>query len=72
MGTWAELGRDVIFGAVTLLVAFNYRDVACRIHGFMANTVGVDRLLTPTTVRVTFGLLATMPIADIAVGVAQR
>jgi hypothetical protein len=39
MSGWAGLGWNLVFGAATLLVAFNYRDAAWRIHGFMANTV---------------------------------
>ncbi len=71
MSAWAELGRDLVFGAATLMVAFNYRDVAWRIHGFAANTVGGSRLLTPATVRVTCGVLAAVSIVSFAVGLAQ-
>ncbi|MFJ9112405.1 hypothetical protein [Streptomyces sp. NPDC102283] len=71
MSGWAGLGWNLVFGAATLLVAFNCRDVAWRIHGFMANTVGINRLLTPTLVRVTCGVLATVSIVDVAVVLAR-
>ncbi|MFC8868028.1 hypothetical protein ACFUAC_10290 [Streptomyces sp. NPDC057148] len=70
MSAWAELGWGLVFGGATLLVAFNYRDVAWRIHGFMANTMGINRLLTPAMVRVTCGVLATVSIVSVAVGLA--
>ncbi|MFD7647490.1 hypothetical protein ACFV5M_07525 [Streptomyces albidoflavus] len=71
MSGWAGLGWDLVFGAATLLVAFNYRDAAWRIHGFMANTVGINRLLTPTMVRVTCGVLAAVSIVGVAVSAAR-
>ncbi|MGW0644714.1 hypothetical protein [Streptomyces badius] len=61
----------MIFGAATLMVAFNYRDVAWRIHGFMANTVGVNRLLTPAMVRFTCGVLAIASIVSVVVRLAR-
>ncbi|MEU6934810.1 hypothetical protein AB0A05_37585 [Streptomyces sp. NPDC046374] len=51
-----------------MVVAFNYRDVAWRIHGFMSNTVGVNRLLTPTTVRFVCGALATASLVSAVFG----
>lgn len=71
MSGWAGLGWGLAFGAATLLVAFNYRDVAWRIHGFMANRVGINRLLTPALVRFTCGVLATVSIVSVAVGLAR-
>ncbi|MFD0039282.1 MULTISPECIES: hypothetical protein [Streptomyces] len=68
---WAEVGWGVVFGAATLMVAFNYRDVAWRIHGFMANTVGVNRLLTPAMVRFTCGVLTIASIVSVVVGLAK-
>ncbi|MFF2641799.1 hypothetical protein ACFVUB_18360 [Streptomyces niveus] len=59
------------FGAATLMVAFNYRDVAWRIHGFMANTVGANGLLTPAMVRFTCGVLAIASIVSVVVGLAR-
>ncbi|MFD7382991.1 hypothetical protein [Streptomyces anulatus] len=61
----------MVFGAATLMVAFNYRDVAWRIHGFMANTVGVNRLLTPAMVRFACGVLAIASIVSVVVGLAR-
>ncbi|MEV7278686.1 hypothetical protein [Streptomyces sp. NPDC093111] len=52
-------------------MAFNFRDVAWRIHGFMATTVGINRLLTPSMVRFTCGVLATVSIVNVAVGLTQ-
>lgn len=66
MSGWAGLGWGLALGAATLLVAFNYRDVAWRIHGFMVNTVGINRLLTPAMVRFTCGVLATVSIVSVA------
>lgn len=71
MNAWAEVGRGVVFGAATLMVAFNYRDAAWRIHDFMANTAGISRLLTPTMVRFTCGVLATASIVSVVVGLAR-
>ncbi|MFF5279656.1 hypothetical protein ACWD9K_37600 [Streptomyces sp. 900116325] len=71
MSVWAELGWRLIFGAASLAVAFNYRDVAWRVHSFMANTVGVSRFLTPATVRATFGFLAVVLLVELAVGPAR-
>ncbi|MCX4862239.1 hypothetical protein OG426_09430 [Streptomyces canus] len=71
MSGWAGIGWGLAFGAATLLVTFNYRDVAWRIHGFMANTVGINRLLTPAMVRFTCGVLATVSIVSVAVGLAR-
>lgn len=68
MTTWAELGRGLVFGAAMLVVAFNYRDVAWRIHGFMSDTVGVNRLLTPTMVRFVCGALATALLVSAVFG----
>ncbi|MFE6770022.1 hypothetical protein ACFVFD_13750 [Streptomyces fimicarius] len=53
------------------MVTFNYRDVAWRIHGFMANTVGVNRLLTPAMVRFTCGVLAIASIVSVVVDLAR-
>ncbi|MFE5666085.1 hypothetical protein ACFQ7N_08825 [Streptomyces niveus] len=61
----------MVFGAATLMVAFNYRDAAWRIHSFMANTVGVNRLLTPAMVRFTCGVLAIASIVSVVVGLAR-
>ncbi|MFF5310270.1 hypothetical protein [Streptomyces massasporeus] len=58
MTAWAEFGWGLVFGAAMAMVAFDCRDLAWRIHGFMADTVGVDRLLTPTVVRVVCGVPA--------------
>ena len=71
MSAWAELGWRLIFGAAALMVAFNYRDVAWRVHGFMANRAGVSRLLTPAIVRAAFGFLAVVLLVELAVGLAQ-
>ncbi|MFD7233310.1 hypothetical protein [Streptomyces sp. NPDC059881] len=71
MSAWAELGWRLVFGAATLLVAFNYRDVAWRIHGLMANAVGINRLLTPAMVRFTCGVLAIVSMVSVAVGLAR-
>ncbi|WP_381791488.1 hypothetical protein [Streptomyces niveus] len=71
MNAWAEVGWGVVFGAATLMVVFNYRDVAWWIHGFMANTVGVNRLLTPAMVRFTCGVLAIASIVSVVVGLAR-
>lgn len=71
MSGWVGLGWGLALGAATLLVAFNYRDIAWRIHGFMANTVGINRLLTPAMVRFTCGVLATVSIVSVAVGLAR-
>ncbi|WP_407110615.1 hypothetical protein ACE1N8_34595 (plasmid) [Streptomyces sp. DSM 116494] len=70
MTVWAELGWGLVFGAAMLVVAFNYRDVAWRIHGFMSNTVGANRLLTPTMVRFVCGVLATTSLVSAAFGLA--
>ncbi|MFH9264870.1 hypothetical protein ACH4KN_11500 [Streptomyces sp. NPDC017546] len=67
MNAWAEVGRGVVLGAAALMVAFNYRDVAWRIHGFMANTVGISRLLTPAVVRFTCGALGVASIVSVLV-----
>jgi hypothetical protein len=71
LSTWAGVGWGVVFGAATLMVAFNVRDSAWRIHGYMANKIGVNRLFTPTLVRVTCGILCAVSIADVAVGLAH-
>ncbi|MEV8427055.1 hypothetical protein [Streptomyces niveus] len=71
MNAWSEVGWGVVFGAATLMVAFNYRDVAWRIHGFMANTVGINRLLTPAMVRFTCGVLATASIVSVVIGLVR-
>ncbi|UYQ63073.1 hypothetical protein [Streptomyces peucetius] len=71
MSSWAGPGWDLVFAAAALAVACNYRDVAWRIHGFMANRVGVNRLLTPMMVRVTFGLLATASAVDLSLGLVH-
>ncbi|MFF7166944.1 hypothetical protein ACFZBP_37125 [Streptomyces sp. NPDC008086] len=70
MTAWAELGWGLVFGAAMLVVAFNYRDDAWRIHGFMSNTVGVNRLLTPVMVRFVSGVLATASLGSVAFGLA--
>lgn len=70
MAAWAELGWRLVFGAAMLVVAFDHRDVAWRIHGFMSNTVGVNRLLTPTTVRFVCGFLATASLVSAVFGLA--
>jgi hypothetical protein len=51
-----------------LVVVFNYRDVAWRIHGFMSNTVGANRLLTPRMVRFVCGVLATASLVSALFG----
>ncbi|AQU66195.1 hypothetical protein BBN63_07950 [Streptomyces niveus] len=61
----------MVFGAATLMVAFNWRDVAWRIHGSMANTLGINRLLTPAMVRFTCGVLATASLVSVVVGLAR-
>jgi hypothetical protein len=71
MSGWAGLGWGLVFVAASVLVAFNYRDVAWRIHGFMANMVGTNRLLTPAMVRFTCGVLASVSIVSVAVGLAR-
>lgn len=71
MSTWAEVGRDVVFGVATLMVAFNVGDFAWRIHSSMANRIGINRLLTPTSMRVTCGILGALSIADAAVSLTQ-
>ncbi|WP_146065468.1 MULTISPECIES: hypothetical protein [unclassified Streptomyces] len=71
MNAWAEVGWGVVFGTAALMVTFNYRDVAWRIHGFMANTVGVNRLLTPAMVRFTCGVLAIASMVSVVVGPAR-
>jgi hypothetical protein len=48
--------------------SINYRDVAWRIHGFMSNTVGVNRLLTPTMVGFVCGVLATASLVSAVFG----
>lgn len=71
MSAWPGLAWSLTVGAAGLLVAFNFRDVAWRIHGFMATTVGINRLLTPSMVRFTCGVLATVSIVNVAVGLTQ-
>ncbi|MBT2383759.1 hypothetical protein [Streptomyces sp. ISL-11] len=71
MGTWAEFARDLTLGVAAVMVACNYRDAAWRIHGFLGGTGHVKRLLTPTTVRVTCGVLAAVSVMDIADGLDQ-
>jgi hypothetical protein len=71
LSTWAGVAWDVVFGVAALMVAFNIRDFAWRIHGSMANWIGVNRLFTPTLVRVTCGMLGVLSIADVAVSLAQ-
>lgn len=71
MSVWAELGWRLIVGVAALAVAFNYRDVAWRVHTFMANTVGVSRFLTPATIRATFGFLAVVLLVELVVGLAR-
>lgn len=71
MSTWAGAGWGVVFGAATLLVAFNVRDSAWRIHGYMANKIGANRLFTPTLVRVTCGILCAASTVDVAVGLTR-
>ncbi|MGJ5827830.1 hypothetical protein [Streptomyces ossamyceticus] len=68
MSAWAGLGWGVVFGASLLMVAFNYRDAAWRIHAFISHTVGGNRLLTPTVVRVVCGVLATASLVSVASG----
>lgn len=71
MSAWVELVWGLVFGVAMLVVAFNYRDVAWRIHGFMSNMVGVNRLLTPTTVRFVCGVVATASVVSVAFGLAR-
>ncbi|MGW6353518.1 hypothetical protein [Streptomyces sp. NPDC055080] len=71
MSAWAELAWRLVFGAAALVVAFNYRDVAWRVHNFMANTVGVSRILTPAIVRATLGFLAVALLVEVAMGLAR-
>jgi hypothetical protein len=71
MRLWAELAWGSVFGVAALAVSFNFRDLAWRIHGFMANTVGVSWLMTPVTVRVTCGVLAAASLVSVAVGPVQ-
>lgn len=71
MTAWAELGWGLVFGAAMLVVAFNYRDVAWRIHGFISNAVGVNRLLTPTVVRFVCGVLAAASMVSAVFGLAR-
>lgn len=71
MNAWAELVWGLLLGAAMLMVAFNYRDVAWWIHGFMSNTVGVSRLLTPTAVRFVCGVLASASLVGVAFGLAR-
>lgn len=71
MTAWAEPGWGLVCGAAMLVVASNYRDIAWRIHGFMSNTVGVNRLLTPAVIRVVCGVLATASLVSVAVGLAR-
>lgn len=71
MDAWAGLGWDLVVGAAMLMVAFNYRDVAWRIHGFMANTVGINRLLTPAMVRFVCGVLAAASLMSVTFGLAR-
>lgn len=71
LSTWAGVGRDVVFGVATWMVAFNVRDFAWRIHSSMANRIGINRLLTPTSMRVTCGILGALSLADAAISLAQ-
>lgn len=71
MSAWPEVGWRLVFGIAALVVTFNYRDVASRVHGFMAQTVGVSRLLTPATVRGTCGFLAVALLVELGVGLAR-
>ncbi|OPG11048.1 hypothetical protein B1R27_00720 [Streptomyces sp. GKU 895] len=70
MSAWAELVSGLVFGVAMVVVACNYRDVAWRIPGFMSNTIGANRLLTPTIVRFVCGALATVSVVSVAFGLA--
>ncbi len=71
MSTWVGVGWGVVFGAAMLMVTFNVQDSAWRIHGYMANKIGANRLFTPNLVRITCGLLCAVSTADVAVSLAQ-
>lgn len=60
MSGWAGVGWNLAFWVAAVLVACNYRDAAWRIHSFITNTSGSNRLLTPVVIRFTCGALATV------------
>lgn len=65
--TWVRVARDLVFAAVGVIVACNLRDSAWRIHGYAANRIGVSRIFTPTTIRITAGVLGAIVITETAV-----
>jgi len=65
--TWVRVAWDLVFAAVCVIVACNLRDSAWRIHGYAAHRIGVSRFFTPTTVRITFGVLGAIVITEAAV-----
>ncbi|MFI1466287.1 hypothetical protein [Streptomyces wuyuanensis] len=64
MGTWAEFAWGLIFGAATLMVAFNVHGAAERIYSLAMNTVGVSRWFTPTLIRINCGLLGAIVVIE--------
>lgn len=63
MSGWGRTVYELGFGVAMMLVAFNVRDVAWRIHGYMANYIGVSVIFTPAVVRATGAVLGVSCIA---------
>ncbi|MEV4681081.1 hypothetical protein [Streptomyces kurssanovii] len=65
--SWAAVGFDLVVGAAMLAVACNVQDSAWRVHGYLADNVGVNRLLTPITVQLTCGVLAAVMAGQVII-----
>jgi hypothetical protein len=60
---WGRAVYDLGFGVMVMLVAFNVRRVAWRIHGYVTNRIGVSAMFTPTVVRATAAVVGVIGIA---------
>lgn len=63
MSGWGRAVYDLGTGVVMMLVAFNVRNVAWRIYGFMTKRAGTNAIFTPTVVRATAAVLGVIGIA---------
>ncbi|MFD9004156.1 hypothetical protein ACFV0T_24865 [Streptomyces sp. NPDC059582] len=51
MSAWSRAVYDLGFGVAMMLVAFNVRNCAWRLHGYVASRPRVGVVLTPTVLR---------------------
>lgn len=63
MSGWGRAVYDLGLGVMMMLVAFNVRDAAWRIYGFITNRAGTSTIFTPAVVRVTGAVLGMIGIA---------